>query len=84
MELVDQVLFGNPFFYNIINYLSPGELLKLQKVHPIYYNISYNDFKKSIISEINNRLFNIFGKDLLKFKNIMKQTKYRYRYLHSR
>jgi hypothetical protein len=51
-ELKEQVLFGDPFYHEIVNYLCPTDIFHMTQVHPYYYKIPYNIFKKSVILEI--------------------------------
>ena len=71
-ELKEQVLLGDPFYHEIVNYLCTTDIFHMTQVHPYYYKIPYNIFKKSVILEINKKLKNIFGKCypyfLMKFK----------------
>lgn len=56
----------------IINYLTPIDLYNIMQTCKQYRKIiTENHFNKRVISEINKRLYNIFGNDMQTFKNSM-------------
>lgn len=73
---MDEVIFGDPFFYHIIHYFSPKDLYNLIQTCKFYREfITFNYFEQQIIVEINRRLYEIFGDDLSGFKKMLKETK---------
>jgi hypothetical protein len=73
MTLFSYVLNGDPFWQNIINYLSQLDLYNLSQTCK-YYNENIN-FKNNVIKGINTRLLDVFGDNYNTFKNILKKTK---------
>jgi hypothetical protein len=62
--------------YNIFNKLSPLNLYNLRQTNKLFFDmIDINIMKQSIIQQINERLFLIFGDKLNVFKQLMSDTK---------
>ena len=72
----DIVLFGDVFWNNIINYLSPTDLHNLVQTCKFYeQNINMKHVKNNTITQLNKKLFDVFGDKLSKFKTILQNLK---------
>ncbi len=71
----NSVLYGDVFWHNIINYLSPIDLYNLVQTCKYYeQNINMQHVKNNTIKQLNNKLSNIFGPKLPEFKNILQDV----------
>src|ERR1700722_4295200 len=68
-----QVLYGDPFNYVIIKYLYPIDLYNLCLTNKKFNMMLKNKIKKSIISEIENRLKNILD-NFLEFQEFLNKS----------
>lgn len=68
---------GDNYFYcDFLHEMNPLSLFKLRSLNKSYYKIITLDvIHESIIKEINNRLFVIFGDSLVIFKQLLEQKK---------
>lgn len=72
-DIID-VLAGDPFYYNIINYLNSDDIYNLLQTCKHYKsNITSSEIKRQTLKEINQRFTDLFGNQTQEFKKIMKE-----------
>jgi len=70
--LNNEVLKGDPFYHNILNYLTPIDIFHTAITCKYYkQNINLNHIKKSTIQHINKRLEELFGDNYIVFKQLL-------------
>lgn len=75
-DFLNQVLYSDPFKYNIINFLTAQDLYYLNQVNKQFNNlVSINFIKQHIIREINHRLQNILKDEFNDFKKYFQRSK---------
>jgi hypothetical protein len=74
-NLMEQVMFGDPFYNHIIPNISAADIHNLVQTCKKYKNsVTRRHIETSIINSINNRLRKIFEDKFEDFKNVLKKT----------
>lgn len=72
-DIID-VLAGDPFYYNIIDYLKSDDIYNLTQTCQYYKNsLNLSIIKRQTLKEINNKLYELFGNQTIEFKKIIKE-----------
>lgn len=72
--IMEAVMFGDPFYGEIINYLGPRDIVNIINAHPNFSKISRRYFEESVKREIKRRFRNLFDDRYEEFERVMKEN----------